>query len=79
MSNNIERFDVGDDVAWGSGAVGKVIAVVREDDWAFKCVPTGYRRPVQGYGRPLKRLSYLVAATGCDIARWPRPGSIRRL
>lgn len=78
-------LEVGDDVVIKSHhysnirTVATVIAVVREGDDPYKCVPEGFRAPPRGFGQPRGRRSYLVRRGRGRIAYWPRTSDIKAM
>lgn len=59
---------------------GRIVAVVREEDDPYKCVPAGFSIPAAGYGRPRETRSYLVALDACGrAAYWPKVSTIKLL
>lgn len=56
---------------------GIIIAVVRAEDDARKCLPAGFKAPRGGYGKPRDRRSFLVRRGTGKIAYWPRTSTIK--
>lgn len=57
---------------------GQIVAVVREEDDPYKCVPPGCSIPAAGYGRPRETRSYLVRLDRAGrVAYWPKVSTIR--
>lgn len=73
-------LEVGDRVRWPADAPkareGVIVAVVRDEDDPYKCIPAGMKPPPSGYGKPRTIRSFLVKVKRGTIAYWPRVSMI---